>query len=87
MVVVATSGFGAGIDKANIHIVYHLGMPESLLEYAQQSGRAGKSKTEVPLADFTVFFELEHFKNRVEFMLKNAEVQHYATKKLDLQKV
>jgi superfamily II DNA helicase RecQ len=40
-VVTATNALGMGVDILDIRVIFHMGVPWTLLDYAQESGRAG----------------------------------------------
>lgn len=54
-IIVATSAFGMGVDKDDIEMIVHYDIPDSLENYIQETGRAGRDQS--VQADCFVLFD------------------------------
>ena len=65
-IIVATNAFGMGIDKDNVKVVVHLDLPNSIENYIQEAGRAGRNKEKAFSAVLFNSNDIRLYKERIE---------------------
>jgi superfamily II DNA helicase RecQ len=69
---VATSALGTGVDFPGIVFILHVGMPWSMIDYAQESGRGGRAGERV---DSVILVEHGEVERTMERMSEDLDVQ------------
>ena len=63
LIMVATNAFGMGIDKDNVQHIIHMDLPNSLENYMQEAGRAGRNENKAYSHIFVTDHTILNLKN------------------------
>ena len=77
VIMVATTAFGMGIDKADIRFVIHANLPASMEDFYQEIGRAGRDGDP---ADTLLFYGLQDLITRRKMIQSGGEDNEYKLK-------
>ncbi len=81
-IMVATTAFGMGIDKADVKNIIHVNLPESLESYYQESGRAGRNGEKAYAVILKGHSDEETLKNQFLKVLPSVELLKQMYRKL-----
>ncbi len=73
-IMVATNAFGMGIDKAEVRLVIHMAMPDTIEEYFQEAGRAGRDGEYAEAIMFYNGNDIKTLKKRVDETFPDKEL-------------
>ncbi|CAO3651284.1 unnamed protein product [Mucor fragilis] len=86
VVMIATTAFALGIDLDCIRFIYNLGIPDSILDYAQASGRAKRDDRSFSgPADCTSITSEADIKSLIKYRMANCKLPERAREQHDFK--
>ncbi len=81
-IMVATNGFGMGIDKSNIRLVIHRTPPANLEAYAQEAGRAGRDGI---ISSAILYFDPDRISSSSDYGIQKRFLEYRYIRSEDIQ--